>query len=241
MNIFKRILSKFRTPYQYRSSDCYVDWLRRQGVKIGDRCLLVKPRLVQIDTSIPDLLEIGNDVHLNAGLTIMTHDWAGFVFLEKYNDYVPSHAAVKIGNNVWFGRNCTVLKGVTIGDNVIIGACSVVTKSIPANTVAVGSPAKVVCTLEEYYKKRKQQSVQESIDFALEIYRRGRKPVVADFYDDYPAFVDGHNYQDYPYNYYRQFSDSQFEQWKLHSKAPFDGFEAFMKEVDRQRGLKAGE
>ena len=55
---------------------------------------------------------------------------------------------VKIGNNVYFARNCTVFKGVTIGDNCIIGFGSVVTHDIPANSVAVGVPARVVGTVE---------------------------------------------------------------------------------------------
>jgi len=51
---------------------------------------------------------------------------------------------VSIGNNVWLGENVCVLKGVHIGENSIIGASSVVTKSIPPNVIAVGAPARVV-------------------------------------------------------------------------------------------------
>ena len=51
---------------------------------------------------------------------------------------------VSIGNNVWIGENVCVLAGVTIGDGAIIGANSVVTKDIPANTISVGAPAKVI-------------------------------------------------------------------------------------------------
>lgn len=51
---------------------------------------------------------------------------------------------VKIGNNVWFGGNCVVLPGVTIGDNVVVGAGSVVTKDIPDNAVVGGNPAKII-------------------------------------------------------------------------------------------------
>lgn len=56
------------------------------------------------------------------------------------------HAPVIIGSNCWIGQNVRIQKGVSIGDNSVIGACSVVTKSIPANCVAVGTPAKVVKT-----------------------------------------------------------------------------------------------
>lgn len=51
---------------------------------------------------------------------------------------------ITIGNNVWIGGNSTVLMNVTIGDNCVIGAGSVVTKSIPANSIAVGNPCKVI-------------------------------------------------------------------------------------------------
>lgn len=51
---------------------------------------------------------------------------------------------IKVGNNVWIGGNVVVLPGVTIGDNSVIGAGSVVTKDIPSNVVAVGNPCKVI-------------------------------------------------------------------------------------------------
>ena len=51
---------------------------------------------------------------------------------------------VSIGSNVWIGGNCVVLPGVSIGDNSIIGAGSVVTKDIPSNVVAVGNPCEVI-------------------------------------------------------------------------------------------------
>ena len=55
-----------------------------------------------------------------------------------------SSKPVVIENNVWIGELCSVLPGVTIGENSIIGANSVVTKSIPPNSIAVGNPAKVI-------------------------------------------------------------------------------------------------
>lgn len=57
---------------------------------------------------------------------------------------------VTIGNNCWLGGSVTILPGVTIGDNVTIGAGSVVVKDIPSNSIAVGNPAKVVKRIKPY-------------------------------------------------------------------------------------------
>lgn len=57
---------------------------------------------------------------------------------------------VTIGNNVWIGANTTILPGVTIGDNSVIGAGSVVSRDIPANVVAVGTPCRVVREIGEH-------------------------------------------------------------------------------------------
>ena len=54
---------------------------------------------------------------------------------------------ITVGNNVWMGGNVVVLPGITIGDNSVIGAGSVVTKDIPSNSVAVGNPTKVIKVL----------------------------------------------------------------------------------------------
>lgn len=93
---------------------------------------------------------IGDNVLMASKIYISDHDHgiyagqnispAGQIQSEKPLQISP----VVIGNNVWLGENVCVLKGVHIGENSIIGASSVVTKSIPANSIAVGAPAKVV-------------------------------------------------------------------------------------------------
>ncbi|MBQ4059178.1 MAG: hypothetical protein IJD40_09635 [Lachnospiraceae bacterium] len=61
---------------------------------------------------------------------------------------LSSKGPVKIGKNVWIGRCTSILSGVTIGDNVIVGANSVVTHDIPDNCMAVGVPAKIIKRLD---------------------------------------------------------------------------------------------
>lgn len=86
------------------------------GITIGDDCL------------------IGH----NAVIATLQHD----IHPDRRGDLLPS--PVRIGRNVWLGANVTVLPGVTIGDDAVIGAGSVVTRDIPAESIAVGSPARVV-------------------------------------------------------------------------------------------------
>lgn len=69
---------------------------------------------------------------------------------------------VVVGNNCFIGYQTLILKDTTIGDNVIIGARSVVKGNIPSNTVWAGCPAKQICTLDEFYEKRVSKRVKEA-------------------------------------------------------------------------------
>lgn len=73
---------------------------------------------------------------------------AGHPFdIEQRNSGLEYAKPITVGNNVWIGGNVVVVPGVTIGDNSVIGAGSVVTKDIPANSLAVGNPCKVIKTI----------------------------------------------------------------------------------------------
>ena len=66
---------------------------------------------------------------------------------------------VKIGSNVYIGTNSLIMPGVTVGDNVLIAAGSVVTNSVPSNVVIGGNPAHIICTFDDYYQKHKRYNV----------------------------------------------------------------------------------
>lgn len=68
---------------------------------------------------------------------------------ERRNRGLEYARPITVGNNVWIGAQVCVLPGVTIGDNTVIGAGSVVTKSIPANVLAAGNPCRVIRKIEE--------------------------------------------------------------------------------------------
>lgn len=72
------------------------------------------------------------------------------------------YSPVSIGSDVFIGVNCVILPGVTIGDRVVIGAGSVVTRDIPSGTVAAGSPARVLGTFDDYQAKVFARSASEA-------------------------------------------------------------------------------
>ncbi len=234
--LLKKIYYRLIGHPELESGESYVEWMRNRGIRVGKGTKVIDPKNIKVDTTRPELITIGENVLLHEGTVLMTHDYASRAFVNRDAEFIPSHGRINIGNNVWLGRGVTILKNVTIGDNVIIGLGSVVSKSIPSNSVAIGSPARVICTFDEYQEHRRKDFLDEAIDYAIAIYESGRTPVAADFADDYPAFVDGSNWQEYDFPYSKVFTDPQkFERWKNHHKAPFHGFEEFMAEVERVR------
>jgi len=93
-------------------------------------------------------IEIGEDTILGAGSLVLDNDFhapaPGFSWLTEYS---KSSKPVKIGRGCFIGARSIILKGVTLGDRVIIGAGSVVTKDIPAYSIAAGNPARIVGTI----------------------------------------------------------------------------------------------
>ncbi len=90
---------------------------------------------------------IGNDCLIGDRVTIVDSDFHAIDPLFRKKKAGPSKP-VNIGNNVWIGTGAMVLKGVVIGDNSVIGAMSLVNKSIPADCIAAGNPARVIRRIE---------------------------------------------------------------------------------------------
>ena len=122
-------------------------------IVIGNRTFVGRSNLVCYRN-----LTIGDDVIMSWGVTIVDHDSHSVEWQKRKEDvrewalnrkvwnHVPQ-APVTIANKVWIGFNVSVLKGVTIGEGAVIGACSVVTRDIPSYALAVGNPARVIRSL----------------------------------------------------------------------------------------------
>lgn len=143
MNYLKELVYRIRGEYT-------TEKLIKMGMKVGKSFKRLNG--VILDPSHCWLIEIGDDVTIAPRVHILCHDASTKTFL----DYTKI-GRVTIGNKVFIGAESVILPGVTIGNNVVIGANSTVTHNIPDNSVAVGSPAKVICSLGDYLEKEKRR------------------------------------------------------------------------------------
>lgn len=230
MEIIRKIVNKVEIIYYTSSSERYIKFLRKYGVKIGTGCIFRNVKTARIDITRPSLIEIGDNVDMNHNFQILTHDWASGVFRNVFYDIIPSSGKVKIGNNVYFGTDVIVLKGVTIGDNCVIAAGSIITKDIPANSVAAGVPAKVVCGLNEYYKKREKVCTAEAFVYARSIVERyNRKPTIEDFHEEFVLFTDGEDISNHrPWMISQLGGEDNYKIWCKEHKAPYNNIDEFL-------------
>jgi len=183
--------SRIRQVLSRRSSAAFIADLRSKGISIGDNVKFFgNLKMVSIDTTRPSLVRIGNDVQIVSPFTILTHGFEWTVFRNKYREIIGSSGKVSIGSNVYIGKETCILKGTRIGDNVIIGAKSLVNKDIPSDCVAAGVPAKKIMDLDDYFEKRKKEYVDEAREYALSIYEVFKRlPREEDFYEFFPLFL----------------------------------------------------
>ena len=146
----------------------------KKTYKIGN----IKHHNTIIDSLTPELVEIGDYFVSAPGSRILTHDASLFM---KYNVYKLGR--VKIGNNVFLGAHSIVMPGVTIGDDVIVGAGAVVTKDLEDGVVVAGVPATILCTVEEYYEKIKDMKYTMVAPSSFDKVREGKRLTHEDIYN----------------------------------------------------------
>ena len=165
----KSIVSKFNS-LPPESMDERAALLKEVFGNVGENVWIVPP----LTAAVGKYVSIGDGTYANMNLTLID-DWKitigknvligpNVTLCTTGHPVHPEHRAdgmysfpVTIKDNVWIGANVVVLPGVTIGENSVIGAGSIVTKDIPANVIAFGSPCKVYREIneqdEEYYFK----------------------------------------------------------------------------------------
>ena len=122
--------------------------LRRNGAIIGENVSL---NSATIDYNSACLIEIGNNVTISMA-NILAHDASTWI-----ETGYTKMANTIIGNNVFIGAGSVILPGSHVGDRVIIGAGSVVRGEVPGNSVFMGNPGRVVCSYDEYIAKNKER------------------------------------------------------------------------------------
>jgi acetyltransferase-like isoleucine patch superfamily enzyme len=127
----------------------YRIWRCRQaGLSIASDC-----RLHDLPEfgSEPYLITIGRRVSISTEVVFITHDGGTVVFRnDPRYQHVIKYGRITIRDNCMIGSRATILPGVTIGPNAVVGACSLVGRNVPPNTVVSGNPARVVMGLEAY-------------------------------------------------------------------------------------------
>ena len=141
MNPIKEFVYRLRGDYT-------TEKLISMGMKVGKN--FGRLNGVILDPSHCWLIEIGDNVTLAPRVHVLCHDASTKPFLGY-----TKIGRVTIGNDVFIGTDSVILPGVTIGNRVIIGANSTVTHDVPDGVVVAGSPARVICTLEEYLAKER--------------------------------------------------------------------------------------
>jgi maltose O-acetyltransferase len=125
-------------------------YLRSLGMRIGDRVNL--PASTWIDTSHCFLISIGDDCGFGPDCLILAHD----AQMDEYLD-AARLGHVVIHESCHIGARTTILAGVEIGPRTVVGANSVVTRTLPPETVCAGNPAKVICTLDQYLERHRER------------------------------------------------------------------------------------
>jgi len=159
------MLMKLYRKVKKKIWDRHIKKLKDNGAEIGDKIAWFS-RNITIDSTRPWLLHIGSYTKITEGVIILTHDYSLSVMRRVYGEWIGEGQNTYIGDNCFLGMNSIILMGAHIGDNCIVGAGSVVHGTFPDNVVIAGNPAKVICTLDEHYQRRRRKTIEEAKECA---------------------------------------------------------------------------
>lgn len=175
---------------RYAKSELFNEILRMEGIEVGKGTIFYGPNTQTIDRQRPWMLKIGEYCKITKGVIILQHDYSRSVLRRAYGDIVAEAGETIIGNNVFIGMNSIILMGTHIGDNVIVGAGSVVSGNIPDNVVIAGNPARIIRTLDEHYNIRKNKYIDEAKLYARSFYAKyNRYPSIHEMGAFFPLYL----------------------------------------------------
>ena len=159
-----RVIKQFFKNIRLKSLEKMLDWaileplaprklrpilIRKMGCHVGKNTFFGD--YVRMDTSYADMIYIGDYTHVTSGCRLLCHqrDLTGYCVGDNAASLGYKTGEIHIGKGVMVGMETLIMPGVTIGDGAIIGAGSIVTRDIPAWTIATGRPARVVKQIPE--------------------------------------------------------------------------------------------
>jgi maltose O-acetyltransferase len=126
------------------------DRLRARGLQLGRDVYLGHQTV--IDSGFLRLISIGDETTLSAGVRVLAHDAS----MKRRLGWTRA-APVAIGRRVYIGAGAIVLPGVTIGDDAVVGAGSVVTRDVPPGAVVAGNPARPISSTAEHLERHRER------------------------------------------------------------------------------------
>lgn len=143
----KYLIIKIKYILKLRNMNVIIDEFRKCGISIGKNCNIYS----NIITSEPYLIKIGDNVTISNDVQIITHDNSICKVIPEFTDIFGE---VKIGDNCFIGAKALILPGVTIPNNSIVAAGSVVSKSfLEEGCIIAGNPARIISNIS-YYKEK---------------------------------------------------------------------------------------
>lgn len=154
--LLKRLIKQFyfKKIKKWDNAQIRLHHLRQCGMSIGERTYIFSDEL---ETTESYLVSIGNDVMISSNVRFVTHDASASYYIPGASDLF---GRICIGNHCFIGMSSIILPGVTLADQCIVGAGSVVTKSfLQPGSVIAGNPAKIICTIEELKTKNEKYTL----------------------------------------------------------------------------------
>lgn len=135
-----------------------VSYARKIGVRM-EGSVTIYGSSYSMFSAEPYLVTLGNNVYVSVDACFVCHD-GGVLPFRKDTPDLDLAAPIIVRDNVFIGMRAIILKGVEIGENSIVGAGAVVTKSVPPNSIVGGNPAKIISTTDAYLSKARESSLK---------------------------------------------------------------------------------